>query len=113
MSRERPRRDWFVAVGDASGENEGNPLSFDASDVYGPFTAEQAAELSRLGDEFPHGSYEVRIFKVVKRKRFAGVRTMIRRLIQDAKAEAAESEAEQARIRDDRCGGCGCETPRS
>jgi len=101
MSRERPRRDWFVAVGDASGENEGNPLSFDASDVYGPFTAEQAAELSRLGDEFPHGSYDVRIFKVVKRKRFAGVRTMIRGLIAEAKAEAEESEAEQERIRDE------------
>ncbi len=60
------KRNWFVAIGDMSGEYEGNPLSFDASEVYGPFTQEQALALAKMGDGFPHASKDVVAFPAVR-----------------------------------------------
>lgn len=92
------RRRWFVAIGDMSGEHEGNPLALDASDVYGPFTPEQALKLSKMGDGFPHASYGVQIFRACP-GRFREVARLIKAKKAEAILEAEESSEEQVRIR--------------
>lgn len=84
------KREWYVAVGDMSGDHEGNPLAFEASDVYGPFTAAQALRLYELGEDFPHASYGVTIFR-----RSPGTYRDVARLIKAKKAEAMEEAARE------------------
>jgi hypothetical protein len=87
------KRDWYVAYGDMSGEFEGNPLSFEASGVYGPYTAEQALQLSQLSNEFPHATMAVEIFKACKMP-FRSLLKKIQGELAEAKTEANQSHSE-------------------
>jgi len=91
--KKRAKRDWYVAYGDVSGEYEGGPLTYDASQVYGPFTAAQAQQLSELCKEFPHATKDLWLIKVSKAS-FRSVLHMIRVDLAEAKAEEASPQSE-------------------
>ncbi|MBU6429916.1 MAG: hypothetical protein KGR26_12960 [Cyanobacteria bacterium REEB65] len=95
MAKKRPRakREWYVAIGDVSGEYEGNPLCFVASHVYGPYTAGQALIASKLGDEFPHATSDVWIFKA-SRPSYRELLSHIKAKLAEAKEDAAERQRE-------------------
>jgi hypothetical protein len=92
------KREWYVAVGDMSGEYEGNPLSFDASEIFGPFTAAQALELSKMDETAPHASFGIVIFKAQKLP-FRSLRKQIRERLKEAIADQAATDAEMIEIR--------------
>ncbi len=93
-----PKRNWYVAIGDMSGEYAGNPLSFDASQIYGPYTMEQAVAMATLGNDFPHESKDVVAFPA-QRMPIRELKRLIKAELKEAQDDADynEQEIESAR----------------
>ncbi len=85
------KREWYVAVSEMGGEFAGNPPCFDASEIYGPYTAAQALELSKMDEAAPHETFAVTIFKADKMP-FRSIRKVIRDRLKEEIAGAAKDE---------------------
>ncbi len=92
------KRNWYVAVGDMSGEYAGNPLSFDASQIYGPYTEEQAIAMAKLGNDFPHESKDVVAFPA-QRMPIRELKKLIKAEIKEAKEDDDNNQAEHREFR--------------
>lgn len=98
MSR---KREWYVAVSEMSGEFAGNPPCFEAAEIYGPYTAAQALELSKLDETAPHETFAVTIFKAQKVP-FRSLRKSIREKLKEAiKDDSGDKQAEAQEFLDE------------
>ncbi len=86
-------RNWFIAIGDMDGEYAGNPLTFDASQVYGPFTKEQAVAMSAM-DDFPHETKAIQAFPA-QRISVRELKKIIKKELADAKKDEDEDTDEE------------------
>jgi hypothetical protein len=78
------KREWYIAVCSMSGEFAGNPPSFEAATIYGPYTHEQVAKAAKIGDGFPHETYSVETFKADDRPPFRSLLRMLREQVAKA-----------------------------
>jgi hypothetical protein len=92
------KRDWYIAVCDTSGEFAGNPASFEAATIYGPYTREQAGKAEDLGEEFPNESWTVVVFKAEERPPFRSLIKLIKHRVAAAVAEWKERDEYQAQF---------------
>ncbi len=89
----RAKRDWYIGYGNTSGEHAGQPLSFEQSEVFGPFTESQANELLEWGREFPIESRRVVAFQKSLAS-FRSLKNAIRVDLEQAKKDAEDSAEE-------------------
>jgi hypothetical protein len=81
------KRNWFLAVCDMSGTFEGNPASFEAATIYGPYTKEQVEEAEKIGEDFPHATYALTVFTADERPRFKSLLKLLKEVVAKAKQE--------------------------
>jgi hypothetical protein len=83
-------RNWFVAIGEMGGEFDGNPLSFEASEMYGPYTFAQAKSISDMGD-FPHATKAIEIIPA-NRLPIRALKKLVKQQLAAAKADQDEED---------------------
>lgn len=95
------KAEWYVAISEMSGTFAGNPPCFEASEIYGPYTAKEATEAELLGAGFPHESYSVTTFRSVAKPSIRALLKTIQGMVLEAVADQRRSAAEQREIQAD------------
>ena len=82
------KREWYVTVWDAVGDNPKKSPAFERADIYGPYTETQAAGMKEAGAKFPRGTRKFFVFRATGRPPAGELTRVIKLWARKARAEA-------------------------